>query len=85
MKRPRTITLVAWVFILVGAAGILADLWPLLTPNASHQIEKLRADLPPDPLLPVPAPDPAFLSPVQQAVQLRVGVVAFGRHGTANR
>jgi hypothetical protein len=44
MKRPRTITLVAWIFILVGAAGILADLWPLLTPDASHQIEKLRAD-----------------------------------------
>lgn len=44
MKRPRTITLVAWIFILAGTAGLLADLWPLLTVDASRQIQALRAD-----------------------------------------
>lgn len=44
MKRPRTITLVAWIFILAGTAGLLADLWPLLTPDSAQQLAKLRAD-----------------------------------------
>lgn len=44
MLRPRSITLVAWLFILVGAAGLLNDLWPLLTPDAARQLTKLKAD-----------------------------------------
>lgn len=44
MKRPRTITFVAWIFIVAGTAGLLADLWPLLTSEAAQQIAKLRAD-----------------------------------------
>lgn len=37
-------TLVAWLFILVGAAGLLNDLWPLVTPAAAQQLAKLKAD-----------------------------------------
>ena len=44
MLRPRSITLVAWLFILVGAAGLLKNLWPLLTPDAARQLSKLKAD-----------------------------------------
>jgi len=44
MKRPRSITVVAWIFIVAGVGGILADLWPLLTPDSAAQLAKLRAD-----------------------------------------
>ena len=44
MQRPRSITIVAWIFILTGALGIAHDLWPLLTPGAATQLAKLRAD-----------------------------------------
>ncbi|MEO8139531.1 MAG: hypothetical protein ABI742_07800 [Gemmatimonadota bacterium] len=44
MRRPRSITLVAWVFIVAGTAGILNDLWPLLTSDAAQQLAKLKAD-----------------------------------------
>lgn len=44
MKRPRTVTLIAWIFILAGVAGLLSDLWPLVTANAAQQLAKLRAD-----------------------------------------
>lgn len=44
MRRPRSITFIAWLFILVGAAGLLNDLWPLLTPDAARQLTKLKAD-----------------------------------------
>jgi hypothetical protein len=44
MKRPRTITLIAWIFILAGIAGLLSDLWPLATSDAAQQLAKLRAD-----------------------------------------
>lgn len=44
MPRPRTITAVAWLFIIVGAAGLLRDLWPLATSHAAEQLAKLRAD-----------------------------------------
>lgn len=44
MTRPRTITLVAWIFIAAGAAGLLKDLWPLATSHAAEQLAKLRAD-----------------------------------------
>jgi hypothetical protein len=44
MTRPRTITLVSAIFILVGTAGLLADLWPLVTSGGAEQLAKLRAD-----------------------------------------
>ena len=44
MTRPRTITVVAWIFIVVGTAGLLNDLWPLATPHAAAQLAKLRSD-----------------------------------------
>jgi len=44
MQRPISITVVAWIFIVVGVAGIAADLWPLLTPDSAAQLAKLRAD-----------------------------------------
>jgi hypothetical protein len=44
MRRPRSITLVAWIFIAVGTAGILNDLWPLLTAGAAEHLAKLTAD-----------------------------------------
>lgn len=43
-QRPRTITVFAWIFIAVGAAGLLKDWWPLVTPRAAEQIAKLKAD-----------------------------------------
>ena len=42
--RPRAITVIAWLFIAVGSAGLIKDLWPLVTPQASQQIAKLKAD-----------------------------------------
>ena len=42
--RPRAITLIGWLFVAVGAAGLLKDLWPLLTSEAAQQLAKLRAD-----------------------------------------
>jgi hypothetical protein len=42
-RSPLSITLIGWLFILVGAAGLLNDLWPLLT-DASRQLAKLKAD-----------------------------------------
>jgi hypothetical protein len=44
MKRPQSITLVSAIFILVGTAGLLADLWPLVTSGGAAQLAKLRAD-----------------------------------------
>ena len=44
MRRPVTITAIGWLFIVVGAAGLVNDLWPLLTPDAAHQLAKLKAD-----------------------------------------
>ena len=35
---------IAALFIVVGAAGLLPDLWPLLTPGAAQQLARLRAD-----------------------------------------
>ena len=44
MTRPRPITLIGWLFIFTGIAGLLADLWPLVTPRAAEQLAKLQAD-----------------------------------------
>jgi hypothetical protein len=43
MRRPHSITLIAWLFILVGAAGLLKDLGPLLI-SPAEQLAKLKAD-----------------------------------------
>ncbi|MGE0353618.1 MAG: hypothetical protein AB7I33_03385 [Gemmatimonadales bacterium] len=42
--RPRSITVIGWLFIAVGAAGLLKDLWPLLTPDAGNHLARLKAD-----------------------------------------
>jgi hypothetical protein len=44
MRRPRSITFTAWVFIAVGTAGLLKDWGPLLTVGAARQLAKLKAD-----------------------------------------
>ena len=44
MRRPLAIACVAWLFIVVGAAGLLRDWWPLLTSQAAQQLAKLQAD-----------------------------------------
>lgn len=44
MQRSRSITVIAWIFIVTGTAGLLKDLWPLLSPNAAAQLAKLKAD-----------------------------------------
>lgn len=44
MPRPRIVTAIGWLFIVVGAAGLLRDLWPLATSHAAEQLAKLRAD-----------------------------------------
>jgi len=41
--RPRSITLIGWLFIAVGCFGILKDLLPLVTPGAAQAISDLRA------------------------------------------
>jgi hypothetical protein len=43
MQRPRPITIIAWGFVAVGAAGLLKDWWPLVTSGAA-QVAKLKAD-----------------------------------------
>lgn len=44
MRRPLSITAIGWLFIIVGSAGLLKDLWPLLTSAAAQQLAKLKAD-----------------------------------------
>ncbi len=44
MKRPVAVTALGWLFIFVGAAGLLKDLWPLVTPEAAQHLAKLQAD-----------------------------------------
>jgi hypothetical protein len=41
--RPRSIVLIGWLFITVGAVGLLNDLLPLLSDGA-RQLAKLTAD-----------------------------------------
>ncbi|HXI19687.1 MAG TPA: hypothetical protein VNH46_01295 [Gemmatimonadales bacterium] len=43
MHRPRSITILGWLFIVVGLAGILDDVWPLLTPRRAQQLADLQA------------------------------------------
>jgi hypothetical protein len=42
--RPPSITAIGWLFIAVGAGGILKDLWPLLTSDATQQLARLKAE-----------------------------------------
>lgn len=44
MRRQWIIALVAAIFVVTGAVGLLADLWPLVTPARAQQVAKLRAD-----------------------------------------
>jgi hypothetical protein len=44
MRRPAAITVIGWLFIVVGAAGLLNDVLPLLTADAARQLAKLKAD-----------------------------------------
>ncbi|HET9293115.1 MAG TPA: hypothetical protein VFO06_02410 [Gemmatimonadales bacterium] len=42
-SRPRSITLIGWIFIAVGAVGILKDVVPLVTTDGARQLAVLRA------------------------------------------
>lgn len=42
-KRPRSIAVIAWLFIAVGCLGILKDVLPLATPHASQRIADLHS------------------------------------------
>ena len=44
MRRPFSITLIAWLFIAVGVAGLFNDLWPLFTSSAPQHLARLKAD-----------------------------------------
>ncbi len=44
MRRPAVITVVGWLFIVVGTTGLVRDFWPLFTPDVAEQIAKLKAD-----------------------------------------
>jgi uncharacterized membrane protein YbaN (DUF454 family) len=41
--RPRSITLIGWLFIAVGTVGILKDVVPLMTPDHGRYLAALRA------------------------------------------
>lgn len=43
MRRPLSITLIGWLFIIVGAVGLLKDLGPFLI-SPMQQLTKLKAD-----------------------------------------
>jgi hypothetical protein len=43
LMRSRWIVFIAWLFITVGAVGLLNDLLPLLT-DATRQMAKLKSD-----------------------------------------
>jgi hypothetical protein len=44
MRRPISLTIAAWLFILVGAGGILNDVLPLLAPDRSAAMSGLLAE-----------------------------------------
>ena len=46
MRRPLMVTLAAWVFIVVGAGGILKDVLPLLGPGRASAWAGLMAEGP---------------------------------------
>jgi hypothetical protein len=42
--RPRSVTVAAWLFIVVGAGGIAKDVLPLVAPGAAAAFEALLAE-----------------------------------------
>ncbi len=44
MRRPAILTAIGWLFIVVGAVGLINDLWPLVTADAARQLAKLKGD-----------------------------------------
>ena len=42
--RPLSVTLAAWLFIIVGAGGVLRDVVPLLGPDRAHAIRALATE-----------------------------------------
>lgn len=44
--RPRSITLIGWIFIAVGAIGVLKDVVPLVMPNGARHLATLGAQGP---------------------------------------
>jgi hypothetical protein len=45
-KRPRSITVISWIFIAVGSVSLLASLLPLVDTVAAQQIARLKAQHP---------------------------------------
>jgi hypothetical protein len=45
-KRPRSITIISWIFIAVGSVSLLAGLLPLVDTAAAHRIVMLKAQHP---------------------------------------
>jgi hypothetical protein len=44
LRRPAILTAIGWLFIVVGAVGLINDLWPLVTADAARQLAKLKGD-----------------------------------------
>lgn len=42
-SRPRSITLIGWLFVAVGVVGILRDVVPLVTADHASRLAALRA------------------------------------------
>ena len=57
-RRPRPFTVIGWRFIIVGSAGILKDLLPLLyflfRPQSAAYFGRAAAPVSPDPVPPNP-------------------------------
>jgi hypothetical protein len=46
VARPRALTIVAWLFIAIGSAGLLKDWVPLLAPRGSQHLGELLVEGP---------------------------------------
>jgi hypothetical protein len=44
-SRPRSLAIIGWTFIAVGALGILKDVWPLFTANAAQHLAGLLTNV----------------------------------------
>jgi hypothetical protein len=42
-KRPRSITIISWIFIVFGSIGFLASLLPYLDPASAHRLAYIKA------------------------------------------
>lgn len=45
-KRPRSITIISWIFIAVGAISLLNDLLPLVDHAAARRFAEIKAERP---------------------------------------